>query len=362
MSWPDAGGRPAARVAGAVEVALEAAACLLIYATLWRLLARIPFLDRPFLPLPGPLAPFASPAFGLALAVGGVGGTLVARRLLGGWGPRQLTGGWPAHAARHALLGMLLAALIHLWSLLLAWVQPGLFDAAHAATGIRTGRDALLAAAWVAPVGAALAEEILFRGYLQGALASRLGAGWGILLAAVAFTALHAGQGPAALLAVGPAALGLGLLYRATGSLLAPWVAHTAVDVIAFLRMGAGGAQVSAWDLPLAAVAAMGLVAGRRPLGDALRMGSILLSRAVSLREGGPAAATILAAGVLLPVLWLTGGFQGSEARALLASGALGMGAAALHRLRGLPLGSDAPRRDRRPPGRVAGAGMPRRC
>lgn len=88
---------------------------------------------------------------------------------------------------------------------------------------------------------AGLGEEMLFRGFLQDALAVHVTAWVAILIAGCIFGLLHAVTVSYAVLA---AAMGvyLGWVYRGSGNLLAPVVTHAAYDfaVLLWLMRGPG--------------------------------------------------------------------------------------------------------------------------
>ncbi|MEO4048157.1 CPBP family intramembrane glutamic endopeptidase [Pseudomonas sp. CAU 1711] len=84
---------------------------------------------------------------------------------------------------------------------------------------------------------AVLAEELLFRAWLQSALTARLGAVAGIGLTALLFGAAHAPFSPAFALVAGCAGLGYGLVFH-LGARLWPAVAlHGAVNTLHFLLL-----------------------------------------------------------------------------------------------------------------------------
>jgi uroporphyrinogen decarboxylase len=84
--------------------------------------------------------------------------------------------------------------------------------------------------AWlVAAVGAALSEELVFRGVLQNSLASRMRGWLAVLITSSVFAVLHTWRFPAAFV------LGffLGVLYLRTGSLVPSIVAHLTINSVA---------------------------------------------------------------------------------------------------------------------------------
>jgi membrane protease YdiL (CAAX protease family) len=84
----------------------------------------------------------------------------------------------------------------------------------------------------IAVFGAALVEESLFRGYLQPALAARLGLPSAIVLQAVIFDLMHLNFHPASLVVKFVFGVVFGVLRGRDGSLLAPAVAHGLIWVV----------------------------------------------------------------------------------------------------------------------------------
>ncbi|WOI53413.1 CPBP family intramembrane glutamic endopeptidase [Parvularcula sp. LCG005] len=80
---------------------------------------------------------------------------------------------------------------------------------------------------------AGFAEELLFRGALQGWLMGHLPVAAAIALPTLLFAALHL-YSVTYMLIILPVGLALGLLYWATGSLWGVIIAHTLYDVFAF--------------------------------------------------------------------------------------------------------------------------------
>jgi membrane protease YdiL (CAAX protease family) len=83
---------------------------------------------------------------------------------------------------------------------------------------------------------AGLAEEVLFRGVMQGELARRLPGFAALVLTSVAFGLAHFLTISYALLAA-LAGLYLGALYWAQGNLLIPIVAHALYDLVALMQL-----------------------------------------------------------------------------------------------------------------------------
>ena len=83
---------------------------------------------------------------------------------------------------------------------------------------------------------AGLAEELLFRGVMQGELARRLPGLVALVLTSIAFGVAHFLTLSYALLAA-LAGLYLGALYWAQGNLVVPIVAHAVYDLIALMQL-----------------------------------------------------------------------------------------------------------------------------
>lgn len=83
----------------------------------------------------------------------------------------------------------------------------------------------------------ALAEELLFRGLLQGALVGRFGAVRGVALTALLFGLVHVPFSPAFALVAGLAGLGYGCLLQLSGRLWAAVLLHGAVNLLHLLLL-----------------------------------------------------------------------------------------------------------------------------
>jgi membrane protease YdiL (CAAX protease family) len=356
--------RPAAGFIGRVEVLLETAGTGLACTGLFALAAAIPGGLTPLLGLPAGLGPVDTPAYALTVLLAAWTVPLLIRRLLGGWRRRHLVGRLGARPGRGIFHGLVAAAALNLWSRLLLLWDPRLFDATWQTLGIESLGDALRAALFVAPLATALPEELVFRGYLQGALSTRFGAGWALVLTALVFALFHAYQGPVAVvLTVVPAALVLGVLYRSTGSLVAPLVAHAGLNAASFIQLGV---ETSRPELALPVVGGLALVsaglllAGRRQVRAGLGLTWDLLRQAARPRR---IVVSLLAVGCAALVLGLAGGLLATAVRepshaapaTLPTALLLWTAAATLHRLRGLDLFRDAARADAADPGAPAG-------
>ena len=84
---------------------------------------------------------------------------------------------------------------------------------------------------------AVLAEELLFRAWLQPWLIARLGVWPGLLLTAGLFAAVHLPFSPLFALIAGVAGLGYGLVFYCSGRLLAAVALHAAVNLLHLLLL-----------------------------------------------------------------------------------------------------------------------------
>ena len=170
----------------------------------------------------------------------------------GGWGPRAFglrTDDW-GRALRFAagLLGLNLT-----FSSLGFLIVPGLPDQLWAAYGRPSGAQLAALLLFVVPIGAAIGEELVYRGYLRGALRDCHRA-WGPVTAALVFAGLHAFQGLVPLLLFHvPGALLVVAAYRRTGNIVVFILFHLAFDLIVFTALWfmAGEAASATW-LPVA--------------------------------------------------------------------------------------------------------------
>ena len=114
-----------------------------------------------------------------------------------------------------------------------------------------------------------LAEELLFRGWLQAALEDRVGPQWAVLLSAVAFSAFHLWAGGAvdaislANLLLG--GLWFGLLAQRSGGLVAPIAAHLGWNVAEDIGFGL---------VPNPGVGELGALSNHQMIGSAIWGGS----------------------------------------------------------------------------------------
>src|SRR5258708_39245840 len=144
---------------------------------------------------------------------------------------------WP-----HGVLGWVVSAAAIAFTLWLLGVQS------RTATGSERGRAAvakgLAQMAWMLPrerrefaafsglsLTAGVCEEILFRGHLMAFFDSLVGPILGTVAAIALFGIAHAYQGKAGVMRTGMVGLFMALVYRATGSLLAPIVMHALIDL-----------------------------------------------------------------------------------------------------------------------------------
>jgi membrane protease YdiL (CAAX protease family) len=255
-------------LASRLEALLEIGGTAVAAGGLFLAVQGLPHMHASLMGLPPGFGGRDTGAFLCAALVGLVVMPALLRRLMGGWPARQLLGRRRISAGKAVGAGLLVAAALTLWSQFLLWLAPEILLPVWRSLGITRAPQVWAAFFFAAPVASALPEEIFFRGYGQGILATRCGRGWGLLLVAGGFSLAHAGQGwSSVFLAIVPAAVALGLLYDATGSILAPWVAHTATNAAAFLAMGGDIVYPGAgsWILmALTAISAAILWRGRR--------------------------------------------------------------------------------------------------
>ena len=97
-----------------------------------------------------------------------------------------------------------------------------------ATTAPRAARDVL---------AMVLAEELLFRAWLQPMLVARLGVARGIALTALLFGAAHLPFSPLFALVAGVAGLGYGLVFHLSGRLWPALLLHAAVNLTHLLLL-----------------------------------------------------------------------------------------------------------------------------
>lgn len=141
--------------------------------------------------------------------------------------------GWP-EALRFGTVQLALTLLVaHLGFLLLPGMPEQLWEAYHRPAG----EHAFALLAMVIPIQAAFAEEVIYRGYLQGAL-SRCHRAWGPFCAALLFAAPHAFQGAVPLLLFHlPGALVVAAVYRRIENIVVMIATHAVFDLIVFAVM-----------------------------------------------------------------------------------------------------------------------------
>ena len=87
-------------------------------------------------------------------------------------------------------------------------------------------------------LSAGVGEELVFRGYVLGALVPLVGVPWAVGLSSTSFGVIHAYQGWVGFLRTGLLGGLLAWGYLASGSLLPAMVAHTLLDVVAGIFLG----------------------------------------------------------------------------------------------------------------------------
>ena len=149
----------------------------------------------------------------------------------------------PRRIALRSIGGMLLAYLAAGTAAVVATKVFGWAPMRTDALGfVRGDLAALLGMLAVAWTSAAIGEEVLFRGFLQGRLHALFGAGRGAGIAAAASQALlfgvaHAYQGPSGIVVTGAIGLVFGLLYLRARTLWPLVIAHGLVDTVGLLAL-----------------------------------------------------------------------------------------------------------------------------
>jgi membrane protease YdiL (CAAX protease family) len=164
--------------------------------------------------------------FAPLIALGGMLGLITRTRT---FAPGTGLGAWVPGALLAGAAGLLL-------SVGFAWLNGGLVPGRNLPTS--TGLIALGLALTLVQVGA---EEVIFRGWLQGLLSSLAGRWAGLLLAAALFAAMHllGGEMPLQALAnIFLAGLFFGLLAWRTGGIAAPLAAHYGWNATEDLGLG----------------------------------------------------------------------------------------------------------------------------
>lgn len=152
---------------------------------------------------------------------------------------------WPAVGLTLAMM-FAYYLLSGLWAALLGLSEP---DQLPDSLGVETSTAALVAVCVLVTVIAPIAEEILFRGFMFGALRNWRGPIVSAVITGILFGAIHAGSADVEFL-VPLALLGvlLALLRWKTGSLLPCMVVHAFNNSIAF---GVNAADWGAWQVIL---------------------------------------------------------------------------------------------------------------
>lgn len=188
---------------------------------------------------------------GATAVVVGATAAIVATRRDGGGAALGLVPASPTRLALWSLAGMLLAYLGAGLATVLATKGLGWPPMRTAALGALHGDvPALLGMLAIAWTTAAVGEELLFRGFLQGRLHALFGGGRGAGIAAVLaqaaiFGLAHAYQGPTGILVTGTVGLVFGLVFLRARTLWPLMVAHGLVDTVGLLALYAGLAPAS---------------------------------------------------------------------------------------------------------------------
>jgi membrane protease YdiL (CAAX protease family) len=221
------------------------------------------------------VAGFDDPVLAISLSALAIEGVILAIALGAAWllpgSPRERLGWMRGRLGvpSVALLAAGLLGLSHALDALLA--LSGLLERSGLAAFARTLHGArglpLVVAALAIGFAPALAEELLCRGVLQRSLVARLGAAPGILLAALAFGAIHV-EPIHAVFAV-PLGVYLGLAGHLAGSVWVPIACHavnnlTAVGVAAWTGMTVAASPGDVGAGLAVAAAALLIVASRQ--------------------------------------------------------------------------------------------------
>jgi membrane protease YdiL (CAAX protease family) len=183
-----------------------------------------------------------------ALSGAGLPGDLFSSWRGRGWEPR-----WPSRPPSRWRSAFSRWGLQRAGALVLRWAYraSGRAPAAvppSAGTVAAPGRYPALVAVLIA-VAAAGYEELVWRALVQGGLTPVLGVPAAVLVASLAFAAVHAGQGPVAVVFSGVAAVLLGAAFAWRGDLLAVVLAHAAYN--------SGAVVLDRWRHPAAPRAAV---------------------------------------------------------------------------------------------------------
>ncbi|HEX5851540.1 MAG TPA: CPBP family intramembrane glutamic endopeptidase [Solirubrobacteraceae bacterium] len=165
------------------------------------------------------------------------------------FGLRRPCVGWRAASGLILLLLVAFVVLSVIWSEVFNPGEDKLLDT----LGTNEGTVLLLLSAALTCVVAPICEEFLFRGFMFTALRNWKGTLPAAAITGLLFGGVHFGSAPALNL-IPLAALGFGLclLYRRTGSLYPPIVAHSINNSIAFSSL-----EKWSWQAPVLLVAAL---------------------------------------------------------------------------------------------------------
>jgi membrane protease YdiL (CAAX protease family) len=162
--------------------------------------------------------------------------TLLASAMLGGRPREVLALGPPVGAAHPYLkaLGLLAALQIVVSAVQYSFFQHDMYTDLR--PFVRLFAEQWLLALLVVGIGAPVSEELLFRGFLQSALArTRIGFWWAALITTVLWTTLHAGYSAVGLFEVFLIGLFFSWLLWRTGSLWVPIFCHAAYNSLIVL-------------------------------------------------------------------------------------------------------------------------------
>jgi hypothetical protein len=157
------------------------------------------------------------------------------------WGGRKYGGGWRSLGLRR--FALLKAAVLGLFAFSGILAINAMWDVVRRRLGLAPqpdylplfgeGLGGLVSALFLGGVVAPLAEEVFFRGYLYAGFRERFGIGWGAVISALLFSAVH--LTPGVLVPIFFMGVLLALLYEFTDSLWPSIALHGAINSLAFI-------------------------------------------------------------------------------------------------------------------------------
>jgi uncharacterized protein len=165
--------------------------------------------------------------------------TLVPLARRGAVGPRDL-GFWTVPGGRSTAMAVLALLLYGVANVVSRSVTHPHAITSNFANISHHSTVAIVLAGFVACIGAPVAEEVFFRGFLYRSLRNRMGIAPACLIAAALFALVHTQYPVSGRLVVGSFGVLMCLLYERTGSLLPGIAVHSFVDASGFERALSG--------------------------------------------------------------------------------------------------------------------------